>query len=274
MTGKRCWRVLLIAVAVLAGASTAWATHNPHLGRFLQRDPKDSGQPRGGYHDGMNLYQYVSSDPIGHVDPMGLWEKDIHWKATFDIAVDIIGFKRKCAKVIADWNQGVDDWTPAWNPFATQFHFNKDINGKECSCGRDCWFKRRWKKGVAKLKKANVYHSLSLFDVSVTDGVAHIGAALHSRQDSFAHIAKHDAETPFDHAPDKVCFLWGDWFGAINQRCIKARHENPNWGNHGRPDDAKRWSDEADAAKTDTENLLRAIWQIPSVQCHCKGDGK
>jgi hypothetical protein len=64
MTGKRCWRVLLIAVAVLAGASSAWATHNPHLGRFNQRDPI-------GYPDGMNGYEYVASSPYISLDPEG-----------------------------------------------------------------------------------------------------------------------------------------------------------------------------------------------------------
>jgi hypothetical protein len=64
MTGKRYWLVLLIAVAVLAGASSAWATHNPHLGRFMQRDPA-------GYRDGMNSCQYQGTSPLAHVDPRG-----------------------------------------------------------------------------------------------------------------------------------------------------------------------------------------------------------
>ncbi len=37
-------------------------------GRFIPRDPTGSNQ----YADGMNLYQYVRSDPIGRTDPMGL----------------------------------------------------------------------------------------------------------------------------------------------------------------------------------------------------------
>jgi RHS repeat-associated protein len=47
-------------------------TLNPHLGRFNQRDPMDSEQPRGGYHDGMNLYQYASASPVDTSDPTGL----------------------------------------------------------------------------------------------------------------------------------------------------------------------------------------------------------
>jgi hypothetical protein len=39
---------------------------HPRLGRWLERD-------RAGYVDGMNLYQYVMSNPAGLVDPTGLW---------------------------------------------------------------------------------------------------------------------------------------------------------------------------------------------------------
>jgi RHS repeat-associated protein len=38
--------------------------YHPTLGRFLERDPL-------GYHDGMNLYEYVGSDPYLKTDPTG-----------------------------------------------------------------------------------------------------------------------------------------------------------------------------------------------------------
>jgi len=40
-------------------------TYSPELGRFLQQDPL-------GYVDGMNLYEYVQSNPVNNVDPLGL----------------------------------------------------------------------------------------------------------------------------------------------------------------------------------------------------------
>lgn len=39
-------------------------SYDPTIGRFIQRDPI-------GYDDGMNLYQFVQSNPLRHVDPDG-----------------------------------------------------------------------------------------------------------------------------------------------------------------------------------------------------------
>ncbi|WP_338445657.1 RHS repeat-associated core domain-containing protein [Pelagerythrobacter marensis] len=46
--------------------------YSPTLGRFLQTDPI-------GYADGMNLYNYVGSDPANFVDPLGLCKSGVEW---------------------------------------------------------------------------------------------------------------------------------------------------------------------------------------------------
>lgn len=80
--------VALVAVAVVGlCAASASAMYHPGVGRFLQRDPGSGGAMRIGaggpavvggfipldqYADGMNLYQYVGSDPANRWDPSGL----------------------------------------------------------------------------------------------------------------------------------------------------------------------------------------------------------
>ena len=46
--------------------------YHPTLGRWITTDPKDMNAVSGGYHDGMNLYEYVRSNPVSLVDWEGL----------------------------------------------------------------------------------------------------------------------------------------------------------------------------------------------------------
>lgn len=47
-------------------------SYSPTLGRFLERDPE-------GYVDGMNTYEFVGSNPVNRLDPLGLYK--ITWDA-------------------------------------------------------------------------------------------------------------------------------------------------------------------------------------------------
>ncbi|MFA7237726.1 MAG: hypothetical protein WC058_12760 [Phycisphaeraceae bacterium] len=88
----RTLAIVIVALLFAAIASPAQAMYHPGMGRFMQRDPGPGGIygavshhkrsagsgasshfiPQDQYGDGMNLYQYVRSNPIALVDPMGL----------------------------------------------------------------------------------------------------------------------------------------------------------------------------------------------------------
>lgn len=224
----------------------------PHVGvNIYPSVPTPRAHP-----DGPNLYQYVRSNPVKLVDPDGLWGRETHWgdpvqkrvKGTYDIATDI-GFSDKCARVLADWNQGVDDVTPAW--LYPYFHFEP---------GRSAMANCRWNTGVDKLKRANVYVSPWIWDVSVYDGLAHIGEALHGYQDSFSHVAGHHAESGIKH-------ITGPNDGHYT---VATRFYNVGDSLNYRPDDPDLWPADHAATVADTKAKLEEIWKIPAVKCHCK----
>lgn len=59
--------------------------YSPTLGRFLQRDPL-------GYVDGMNLYAYVTNNPLGFIDPFGLLQEVMTVEAMEAFYVEIDNF--------------------------------------------------------------------------------------------------------------------------------------------------------------------------------------
>lgn len=265
--------ILVGIVAVGLVAADASAYYHPTLGRFLSRDPGSGDSmrigvagpatvlqfiprdPVGRYRDGMNLYQYVQSNPITRVDPDGLWGRETHYgkggivMGTYDIA-DKVGFNKRCAEVLAAWNQGVDDMTSA--VLFPQYHFDP---------GRAEAYTRRWNRGVKKLNEAKVWFG---FQPSVYDGLARIGEALHSYQDGFSHTAKHHADTPWKHITGPNSGPYGDL--VEETRFHKKRTDSRVHV----PDDPDLWPEDHQAAVTGTTKLLQEIWKIPSVQCYCK----
>ncbi|QDU33450.1 hypothetical protein KS4_14980 [Poriferisphaera corsica] len=70
---------VLIAFIVMFVCSTdAMAMYNPKLARFMQRDISTQNVAMGEYKDGLNLYQYVKSNPLRYVDPSGLTLTSVH----------------------------------------------------------------------------------------------------------------------------------------------------------------------------------------------------
>jgi len=72
--------------------------YNPRIGRFLQTDPV-------GYGDGMNLYAYCGNNPLGRVDPSGLY-----WTFLDSWYVDLYFSKHSGLCVFAWVDDSDEDW--------------------------------------------------------------------------------------------------------------------------------------------------------------------
>jgi RHS protein len=97
------------------------AQTNPHHGRYLSPDPL-------GFPDGADAYAYVNGDPINKVDPLGLYEQDVHYYMTYFMAL-ILGMSAADAQTMALAAQFIDDnsYTEPLNlnPFSSGTHYNR-----------------------------------------------------------------------------------------------------------------------------------------------------
>jgi RHS repeat-associated protein len=75
-------------------------SYDPERGRFLQPDPL-------GYPDGPDAYAYAGGDPVNRLDPLGLYEIDVHYYMTFFLAVTA-GLAPEEARIVALAAQYVD----------------------------------------------------------------------------------------------------------------------------------------------------------------------
>jgi len=75
--------------------------YDPTLGRYTTPDPT-------GIEGGLNPYAYVNSNPLTNIDPLGLYESDIHYYMTFFLAM-AAGVSYDDARTIAFGDEYVDD---------------------------------------------------------------------------------------------------------------------------------------------------------------------
>jgi len=159
--------------------------YDNYAGRWLTHDPL-------GYVDSMNLYEYVSSNPINRIDSMGLWGGNIHNSATRRWAIDL-DYTNKSAIAIGAADAAVDrgetSFMPDWLPIigGTQaYHFNRNLSG-----------------GTDSRLELYTYHfeeakkECSWENKNPSTAVIHLGTALHPYQDWVAHgdYGIHDSGT-------------------------------------------------------------------------------
>ncbi len=128
--------------------------YHPTLGRWMQRDPAGTPQAPpmarnvsgaqftqrdsvGQYRDGMNLYQYVSGNPLKYTDPAGLWKLDRKNQATaVAIANNSYDTVEKLALITgldaAEWKK----WLQPENSSKASSYLIREFGGMHFACGR------------------------------------------------------------------------------------------------------------------------------------------
>ena len=97
--------------------------YNPDTGRYLTPDPL-------GFPDGADPYAYVNNDPLNKVDPLGLYQIDVHYYMTYFLGV-MAGLTEHQALVVASAAQYVDDNPFTWpvDPNRPAGAYSEDVSG-------------------------------------------------------------------------------------------------------------------------------------------------
>jgi len=162
--------------------SPAMANYQSQEGRWMQQDPMQ-------YVDGLNLYEYVRSNPLRSVDFNGLWESDIHAiftakRALFvttmrpeyaasvgfnDNDVDFIHNPVTLDKAELGWHfdtEGDTELTPIWGPTDSRYlHAEEELSN-----------------AIAKCQTAD-----DNLDIAIGQALVHLGNSLHPVQDWVSH---------------------------------------------------------------------------------------
>jgi len=160
--------------------------NDPVTGRWTTRDPI-------GYADSYNLYQYLQSNSLIWLDPLGLYGKETHLDKTRTEAKKA-GFSDSEAEEIATANQKTDDWT---NSALTATIINiltlgllggeaydDHFPGAGPPVGEQQYVEAGYDKNKAVLNR--------IMDALLSCSRKKLGEALHTLQDSFSHEGRPD----------------------------------------------------------------------------------
>jgi len=86
---RRLTFLFILTVISLCHTSETMAHLHPQLQRFVQRDPME-------YYDGGNTFEYLSGNPVQHVDPSGRNKCKIDFRCGVVTTIPFIGDLKHC----------------------------------------------------------------------------------------------------------------------------------------------------------------------------------
>jgi hypothetical protein len=217
------------------------------------------------YAQGMNLYDYPHDNPLRYADPSGYWGKDVHYSGTVRWASspDVRYRHGGCAEILGTACNAVDSGDTAPRPWGDfSYHFEP---------GRYHNYVKHRERARKMLESAKIsYHE-------VATGLKELGTALHPWQDSFSHIASHEAATPWDHAPKQWCFFTSGWIEPYPGYCKEQSRKTPtgervheNWDDPHRPDKVRLWISDHTQTRIATQKDLKEFIKYPCVCARCR----
>lgn len=157
--------------------------YDPRLGRYTTPDPI-------GLDGGLQPYTYVGANPLTAVDPLGLYEEDVHYYATYFLGL-AAGLSPTQAWTIASADRYIDD-NPATQPYNYEaridYHFTQGHSDPRRTPGEsDTDFALRRVLNPTNDQLTNLRGYALNARVSPCAKAQLYGEYLHAFQDTFAH---------------------------------------------------------------------------------------
>jgi RHS repeat-associated protein len=159
--------------------------YDPKIYRFISRDPIEKAPELADLQNPLflNPYLYCEDDPVGKVDPEGVWA-DIHHQILSRAIARKYGFSAWASYKIGYYAKAIDWWYPAFWPYYFHMHW------RTFGCWR--WAHYKLKQAIHRARLAKDYKragAISLYKTYRLRALKYLGFALHAIQDYYAHIS-------------------------------------------------------------------------------------